>query len=245
MIKNIIFLIGLLMMCNIQIGHAQNVDKLKTSLELLQQPREFQFPIDSTGFSNVTTFKFLLSNGEALPFPIDPKNSHVVDFNNDGQNDIIYQHTFRYGATLLFVNKDNSFVELWSGAGALVEVKPGVNPTIYVRNNPIGCFNNTQLMALTVHDDNTITENFIAYHDATEIKDLDTDFKQQTVSGILRTQPVVDNEERIDVCTGESIIGNHVRIIDNTKVTVLKKHKDWLLVMCKYKDINSIAWIKN
>jgi hypothetical protein len=244
MIKNTFFLIGLLLICNIKIGNAQNTDTLKMSLELLQKSKEFRFPADSSGFSNFRASKFLLPNGGAVPFPIDPKNIHIVDFNNDGQKDIIFQNKFRYGTTLLFVNKDNNFKVLWSGAGTLVAITEGANPTMYVRNNPIGCFNNTQLMALTVHEDNTISENFIAYHDDTDIKDLDKALIKNSISGILRTQPIVDDTITIDPCTGDTVTGNQVRTIENDIVIILKKMENWLLVIHESKGTHIICWIQ-
>ncbi|PKV51389.1 hypothetical protein ATE84_3474 [Aquimarina sp. MAR_2010_214] len=232
-------------MCNILIGCAQNNDALTESLKLLQKPPEFEFPIDSTGFSKIVTPQFDLANGHSNMFIINTKNIHFIDFNNDGNKDIIYQDTQHYQTTMLFVNEDNTFIETWSSPGKLMEVKQGEETTIYVLKSAIGCDTNSVLMELSIHSDNTITESLISHHYKTAITSMDAIFEQKKISGILRTQPVLNNQEKKDPCTGDLKNGNQVRTIENKAVTVIKKQKDWLLVIYKEKDRSIISWIKN
>lgn len=218
--------------------------KLETSLRLLQHPPEYKFTIDNSGFSKITNLKFYQENGTILPFNIESKNIHFIDFNNDGNKDIIYQDSFPYQTTLLFVNKNNNFFEIWTGAGGLVEIKQEKETIIYVLNHPIGCYNNIQLIEIMVNNDNYVTENLIAYHVDPKIKNLATVFKQKKLSGILRIQPILDNKIKIDPCTGESITGNQVRTIKNETVTIIKKQDNWFLVLYKENDISIISWIQ-
>ncbi|MFT5244633.1 MAG: hypothetical protein ACI8QQ_002577 [Psychroserpens sp.] len=68
------------------------------------------------------------------------------------------------------------------------------NSTIYVlRRHAIGCDATNKLIALSVHSNNSITETLTTYHYKTNVAHTDSQFKQQTLSGILRTQPLVDD----------------------------------------------------
>jgi len=232
-------------MCNILTGCAQNNNSLKTSLQLLQSPLEFKFPLDSTGFSKIKNAKFYTKNGDTDVFDINSDNIHLVDFNNDGQKDIIYQETRHYQTTILLVEKGNDFIEIWSESGALVGIKQGEKTTVYVLSSAIGCFNVNLLSEIVIKSDNTFIDNTIALHSDVRINTIDTTFKQKKISGILRTQPIIDNEEKKDPCTGDSLIGNQIRTIENKEVTVIKKQKDWLLVVYKETDASIIGWINN
>ncbi|WP_152538484.1 hypothetical protein [Aquimarina macrocephali] len=240
-----VFLLAIVSMCNILIGSAQNNNALRVSLKLLQTPPEFQFSMDSTGFSKLAKPQFYSAIADTDVININPRNIHFVDFNNDGNKDIIYQDTQHYLATILFVNKDNDFKETWSGPGKLVEVKQGEETIIYVLKNAIGCDYSSQLIELIVHNDNTITQSSITYHYNTTIRDTNTVLKQKKISGILRTQPILDNKDKVDSCSGDLINGNQLKTIENKIVTIIKKQKNWLLVIYKEKDNSSIGWIRN
>ncbi len=238
-------LLAIVCLCNTLIGCAQISSALKTSLELLQKPPEFQFPIDNTGFSKLIRPKFYSSRGDTDAFIIDSKNIHFVDFNNDGKKDIIYQDTQHYQETILFVKKGNDFVEIWSGPGKLIDIKQDKVTTIYIVMHFVGCAANTVLSKLIVHNNNAITESTLAYHYETTIKDTDATFQQKKISGILRTQAILDDKKKKEPCTGKFKTGNQIRTIDNKTVTIIKKQKDWLLVVYKEKNKSIIGWIRN
>ncbi len=244
MVKKV-FLLAIMFMSNILIGYAQNNNAIRASLKLLQTPTEFQFSMNNNGFSKLATPQFYSANGHTDVFTINPRNIHFVDFNNDGNKDIIYQDTQHYLATTLFVNKNNDFTEMWSGPGKLVEVKQGEETTIYVLKNAIGCDYSSRLIELIVHNDNTITQSSIAYHYNTTIRGVNAVLKQKKISGILRTQPILDNKDKVDPCSGDLINGNQLKTIENKIVTIIKKQKNWLLVIYKEKDNSSIGWIIN
>lgn len=227
------------------IGYAQNDSTLVKDLELLQKPAEFQFSIDNSGYSKIESSQFYSKRGDTDAFIINPKDIHFLDFNNDGYKDIIYQDTRHYQATIIFVKKGNDFKEIWSGPGKLIEVKQGKETTVYVIMNFIGCSPISILNKLIIHNDNSITESSISYHYKTIIENTDVIFEQKNVSGILRTQPVLDNKELNDPCTGGSVIGNQLRTIENKEITIIKKQKDWLLVVYKDKSNSIVSWIKN
>ncbi len=224
-------------------GCAQNND-LKTQLQLLQTPLGFKFSMDSTGFSKVENAKFYTKNDDTDMFDINSTNVHLIDINNDGKKDVIYQDNRHYLATVLLVKKGNDFIEIWNGSGALVYLKKGEQTTLSVLSNAIGCFDSTMLSEVVINEDNTFTENVITIHSDTKIEKIDKAFEQELISGILRTQPVIDDTKKIDPCTGESKTGNQLRMLQNKKITVIKKQSDWLLVVLKEKDIRIIGWIK-
>ncbi|WP_108870037.1 hypothetical protein [Aquimarina aquimarini] len=223
---------------------AQN-STLKTQLQLLQKPPTYKFVLDSTGFSKIKDATFFTINGDTDVFNINSENIHLVDFTNDGQKDIIYQDTRRYQATVLLAKKGNDFFEIWSGPGALVDIQQGEQKTIYVLSSPIGCFNIILLSELIMKSDNTfITENTITLHPDVKLNKLEKIFKQEILSGILRTQPIINDEKKKDPCTGDFITGNQIRTIKNKEVMVIKKQKEWLLVALQEKDTSIIGWIK-
>jgi len=233
--------------CVALIGSAQNNTSLKTSLQLLQKPAAFQFPIDSTGFSKVLNAQFYSErdSGSVEIFNIKSKNIHFVDFNNDGNKDIIYQDTRHYQATTLFVKRGNKFIELWSGSGKLIEVNTGKRTTIYVLKHFLGCSPVSVLTQLIVHNDNSISQSSLSCHNEITIRNVNTTFEQKKISGILRTQPILDNKDKIDPCHGDVVIGNQIGTIENKVVTVIWKQEGWLLAVNKIKDNSTIAWIKN
>lgn len=224
---------------------AQDGNNLTKWLQLMQKPAESRFQIDSTGFSELKNPIFYTKNGATDAFITDSENMHLIDFNNDGDKDIIYQDTEHHQAIILFANKGNDFVEIWSFPGTLVEINQEEETTIYVAMNAFGCIETSMLFELVVNNDNTLTESSIAYHNDTAITNIDTTFYQKKVSGVLRTQPVINDQRIIDPCTGDAKTGNQVRVIENKTVTVIKDHKDWLLVVYKQNETNIISWIIN
>jgi len=231
-------------MCNIFTGCAQSKSVLGTRLLLLQNPSENKFLMDSTGFSKIKNAKFYSKRGDSDVFNINSQNIHIVDFNNDGQKDIIYQETRLHQATVLLVKKDNKFIEIWNGPGVLVDIKQREETSIYVRSNGIGCFPYTMLFELIIKNDNSLMLSTIGHHSDTEVKDLKIKPMKQKLSGLLRTQPIIDNKEKKDSCTGDVMIGNQIRRLDNEEVTILKEQNDWFLVLYNSKDTNLISWIK-
>ncbi len=219
-------------------------NSLKTQLQLLQIPLDYEFPLDSTGFSAIKNAKFYTKSGDTDVFNITNKNIHIVDVNNDGEKDIIYQDNRHYQATAVFVKKDNDFVEIWNRSGALVYIQEGEQTTIYILRNAIGCLYRTMLSELIVNKDNSFIENLIGLHTDTKLTTLDTTLEQKTLSGILRTQPVIDDTNKTDPCSGDLKIGNQIGTIDNKEVTVIKTQNEWLLVVLKEKDSSVIGWIK-
>lgn len=249
MVKNIwgmktkMFFFGIWFLFLALSGCAQN-STLEIQLQLLQNPLEHKFTLDSTGFSNIKKAKFFTKSGNANVFDINSNNIHVVDVNKDGKKDIIYQDTRQYPATVLLVRKGDDFVEIWNGTGALVDVKQGKHTTIYVLSSAIGCFDITMLSELMIKRDNILIENTIALHSDTKIEKTNKTFEQKIISGIVRTQPSIDNKEKTDPCTGDVKTGNQIKTIENVEVTVIKKQNDWLFIVLKEKGNSIIGWVK-
>ena len=126
-----------------------------------------------------------------------------------------------------------------------MDVKQDHETTIYIVMHFVGCAANTALTKLIVHCDNTIAQSILFCHNETAIQNIDGTFEQKKISGILRSQPVLDDKKKTDPCTGDFKIGNQVRTIKNKTVTIIKKQKDWLLVVDKEKDRSIISWIRN
>lgn len=217
---------------------------LRTQLQLLQNPLTNKYPLDSTGFSEIKKATFFTENGDTNVFRITSENAHLVDFNNDGEKDMIYQENRPYQATILLVKKGNDFLEIWNGSGALVAIKKGEKTAIYVLTSAIGCFDTTMVTALIVKNDTTISENILMIHTDTEVNNIHKTFEQKTISGILRTKPIVYNKKKTDPCTGDLKTGNQIRTIHNKEVTVIKSQNEWLQVVLKEKDHSSIGWVK-
>jgi len=224
-------------------GYAQN-NSLKIQLQLLQTPLDYEFPLDSISFSEIKNANFLIKSGDADAFDINRKNVHLLDINNDGQKDIIYQDNRPYRATVVLIKQDGDFVEIWNRSGALVDIKQGKQTTIYVLRSAIGCLNETSLSELAINNDNTIAENIIALHTDTKLTELNTTFEQKIVSGILRTQPIVDDIKKKDPCTGDLKKGNQLRVVESKDATVIKTKDDWCLLVLKEKDQSNIGWMK-
>jgi len=237
--------LGIWCICMALTGNAQTNSSLQTQLQLLQKPSETEFSLDSSGYSTIKNAKFFTKSGDTDVFDIKSQNIHLVDFNNDGFNDIIYNEERLHQATVLLVNKGNDFVEIWNGPGALVDVKQGKETTIYVRTNSIGCFPYVMLFELTIKNDNSFTQSTIGYHSDTEVKNVTMIPEKQQLSGILRTQPLVDDEKKKDPCTGDAMIGNQIRTLNNETVAILKKQDNWLLVIYKNNNTGLLSWIKN
>jgi len=177
-------------------------------------------------------------------FTITSKNVHLVDINNDGQKDIIYQENRPYPATVLFVKKGNDFVEIWNGSGALVDIREGKHTTIYLLTSAIGCFDMNMLSELTVNSNNTIIDNTIGLYSELKMENINNTFEQNIISGILRTKPIVDDHKKTDPCSGDLKTGNQLQTIDNKEVTVIKNQNDWSLVVLKEKNHSIIGWVK-
>lgn len=224
-------------------GYAQD-ESLEIQLQLLQNSSEYQFPIDSTGFSKIKNAKFYTKNGNTDVFAINSNNIHLVDINKDGEKDVIYQDNRHYQATVLLVKKEDDFVEIWNGSGVLVHLRKGKETIIYVLNSAIGCFDITMLSTLVMSNDK-LTEKTIALSSETKIGVIDKTFEQRMISGILRTQAIVDDKKKTDPCTGDFKIGNQIRTIENKEVTIIKKQNEWLLVVLKEKEQSIIGWVKN
>ena len=75
----------------------------------------------------------LTKKGNAEVFMINSDNLHLVDFNNDGEKDVIYLDKRHYQRTVLFEKRGSNFNEIWSGSGALVNVKQGKKTTIFYK----------------------------------------------------------------------------------------------------------------
>ncbi|WP_103070126.1 hypothetical protein [Aquimarina sediminis] len=225
-------------------GYAQN-DHLETQLKLLKTPPVNIFPLDSEGFLKMKNATFFTKNGDTDVFDINNENVHLIDFNNDGQKDIIYQDTRHYTTTVLLTKKDNDFVEIWNAPGALVDIKQEEQTTIHVLSRPIGCFDMMMLSTLVINSDNTLSENTIAHYSDTKMSTINKVLQQEIISGILRTRPVINDNKKIDPCTGDPKTGNQIRTIKNKEVVVIKTQKEWLLVILKEKDQSIIGWVKD
>jgi len=227
----------------ILLTYAQD-NNLKTQIQLLQGSPAYKYPLDSTGFAIIKNAKFFTKSGNTDMFNINRTNIHVVDFNTDGEKDIIYQENSHYTATVLLVKKGDDFIEIWNGPGALVDIKHGEKISIYIRSNAVGCMYETMLSELSIKNDNSFTENIVSIHSETELNKINKTLKRKTISGILRTQPIIDDTKKTEPCTGDLIIGNQLRKIENQEVTVIKKQNKWLLVVVEEKSQSIIGWVK-
>lgn len=237
--KLIHYFFGIFLIGNITIGFTQN---LNTSLQLLQKLPTPSFSINNNGFSEITNPKFYSKEGKI--YTINTKNIHFVDFNNDGHKDVIYQDKSPYLSTKLFVNKNNNFIEVWNGAGELATIKNGTKTTIYIVKQATGCDFTNSVTRLIVNT-NKVSENIIEHHYKTSIKNINANFKHKKISGIIRTQPIVDNKQKPNPCTNNLETGNQIKIVKNEKVTIIKEQNEWLMVAYKNSNINSsIGWIK-
>ncbi len=209
---------------------------------------DFKFPIDSTGFSKFKHSKFL-KNGNAVDFIIQPKNTHVIDFNKDGLQDIIYQNTEHYTETILFINNGSSFIEIYTTPGKLIDIQLGDKTLISIFSNAIGCFEKKIFSYVTIDTYNVMSTYKLWLHYETIINNLDSSFTQRKVTGILRTQPIVDNQHKEEICTREPRKGNQIDTLINQPVTVIKQQDNWLLVLyektTKETNYATIGWIKN
>lgn len=241
--KKLVFFFGTWCLFLTLLGCAPN-NPLQKQLQLLQNPPEYEYPLDSTGFSKIKKATFFAKNGDTGVFAINSSNIHLVDLNNDGQKDMIYQDNRHYQATVLLVKKGNDFVEIWNGSGALVDIKQGEKTTIFVLSSAIGCLNETILSELVIKNDGAIAEKTLGLHLNTEIKGINKTFEQKIISGILRTEAIIDDTKKKDPCTGDVKTGNQMRIIKNKEVTIIKKQSDWLLVVLKEKNQSIIGWVQ-
>ncbi len=220
-------------------------NNLKTQLQLLKKKPEHEFYFNSKGFLKIENAKFYTKSGDTNVFVLTPENIHLIDFNNDGEKDVIYQENKPYKSTILLVKRGNDFVEIWNGTGTLVQVKQGEITNLYIRRNAIGCLYTSTLFELSIKNDSSFTENIISIHSETELNEVNTIFEQKIISGILRTQAIEDDTKKTDPCTGDLKIGNQLRIMEKEQVTVIKKQNEWLLIVAEEKNQSMIGWVKN
>ena len=97
---------------------------------------------------------------------------------------------------------------------------------------------------LVVNSDYTITPKTIELYSQTKIGTISKPFEQRIISGVLRTQPVIDDKQKTDPCTGDLKTGNQIRTVKNKTVTVIKTQNRWVLVVLKEKDQSIIGWVK-
>ncbi|MEO9894680.1 hypothetical protein [Aurantibacter sp.] len=245
---NILMLLVALLIISCAFAQTKSVNPttaLKEQISLLQLPHDFEYKKDTTGFTKFKNSKFYSKNGEADVFSIIAKNVHLVDFNNDGLKDIIYQEQQLHKAIVLFANNGKDFIEIWDGPGEVVFIKQAEKTTISVYTPYVGCIEINLLFEVTIGANNEIVEDLLSYHHNTQITNLNPEFKQKEVTGMLRTTPVVDDSETKDPCTGEPRPGNQIRAIENQRVTVIKDQGDWSLVVYKSYNNSIIAWIKS
>lgn len=223
-----------------QICQAQIDDNLRTKLSILNQCNQTEFKLDSSGFNMLPTFGFECNSSE------DELSWHVVDLNNDGLKDLIYSGLCKgYYSSAIFLNDGFNLNKINESAGKLIEVKlTDQESKIYFLRSSCCCDYYSEFIEVTIGNNDSIYTESIQYHFNTIIS-LKSNFKEGTISGILRSEPIENDSLRSDPCTDEKLLGNQILKIERKKVIIIDSKDGWNLVYYQNENSSSIiAWIR-
>jgi len=213
----------------------QKLNEIKLKLNLLES--NYDFKLDSTGLSELLLPSYRCSENNS------ENNWHVQDINNDGLKDLIYSGTCQpYYQTAIFLNSKNGFKLVYDYPGKIVSITENSNK-INILKSSCCCDYYSDLIEVSVNNKYEIQKNTISFNVETKIE---TQHKLnfKTVSGILRSTPILENKVKKDVCSDDTIIGNQIETIKNKQAIVLNEKNDWLLVLIERNEVYSIiGWI--
>ena len=219
------------------VAYAQPITEVAKRLKLLETSPEFAF--DATGFSSLPKFDYHCDNENQ-------KGSdfyHVVDLNNDGQNDLIYSGPCKpYNQTAVFLNTGRVLRKLFDNPGKIISLeKAGASTVINILKEACCCEFYSQYIQVTINEKSQVTKNTIVFSAKTKIT-LGTRLKAEKVVGTLRTTPHVNDAIKRDECNDAVVRGNQLkRIHDFEDIIQLNKVGPWWLVL--YPESSERSWV--
>jgi hypothetical protein len=217
------------------VSNAQTNSEIHERLSLLMDSQVFDF--DTTGISSFSM----------IPNPCDDSinwnHYHVVDLNLDGLKDLVFSGSCNpYIETVVYINTGVGFENIFQCAGQLISIQSKANSrVIYILKDAIGCDKYLEQLELTIDNETRLTQNTISFHPST-IVTIDDRLEELVCKGVLRTSPVIDDNEQKDTCTEKILRGNVlISIKKKTEVIQLSKSGDWILIL--YKENHERYWI--
>ncbi|WKB82454.1 hypothetical protein QYR09_05335 [Cellulophaga lytica] len=216
---------------------SQDFSDIKTRVSLLKTTATFK--VDSTGISKIQVPTYYCDTNEP------GNNWHVQDLNNDGLKDLIFTGTCQpYHQTAIFLNNKKGFQLVYDAPGKILSITSTTNTTEINSYNPSCCCSYySSLVKITINNTSVVEESTISFHDKTVIT-LSDKLYTKTVSGILRSTPVIDDVIKKDPCTGEEKNGNRIGIAENESAIVVNQENNWLLVFIKQNGSYAVGWVK-
>lgn len=216
---------------------SQDFNALKIRIGLLKTTSNFK--VDSTGISKIQVPTYYCDTNEL------GNNWHVQDLNNDGLKDLIFTGTCQpYHQTAIFLNSKKGFQLVYDAPGKILSITSSTNGTEINSYNPSCCCEYySSLIKVSINNLSVVEESTISFHDKTTITASDKLYAK-TVSGILRSTPVVDDVTKKDPCTAEEKTGNRIGIAENESAIVVNQENNWLLVFMKQDTSYAVGWIK-
>lgn len=216
---------------------SQDFSDIKTRIGLLKTTANFK--VDSTGISKIPIPTYYCNTNDT------ENNWHVQDLNNDGLKDLIFSGTCQpYHQTAIFLNSKKGFQLVYDAPGKILSITSTTNGTEINSYNPSCCCEYySNLIKVTINNTSAVKESTMSFHDKTTIT-ASNKLYAKTVSGILRSTPVVDDITKKDPCTAEEKTGNRIGIVENESAIVVNQEKNWLLVFIKQNGSYAVGWIK-
>lgn len=230
----------ILAICTSWYSFGQSLDALKSTIKRLSIAKTVNFKMDSTGLSKLPKPVYYCSEG------VKDIAWHVVDLNKDGQKDLIYSGPCQpYSQTAIFINNGAKLKKVYEYSGALTSIKSDDEQTIIsILMQPMGCIYYADYIQVAIGLDTKIKKHTIEYHTDTKIGVADT-IEKKHLSGVLRTQPIVNDSIHKDACTSDIFIGNQITKLTNKEVVIIDTQNKWSQVLYKKnEDYSIIGWMK-
>lgn len=235
-LKSTLFI--LLLIPFVSIG--QSYEELREELVIIQDVDHVSFPMNTKGYDTLPRVTYECFDEDLGRF------WHVQDLNNDGLNDMIYSGPCKpYNQSAIFMNNGDRLEKVFETPGKLLKIESkSEGARVYVFKESCCCDYYSGLTKIVVGLDGGIHKEVISYHVDTQLN-LDKKLFKKSISGVLRSQPVVDDEVGIDPCFDQKKVGNHLYKLNAQKVVVLQSKGGWDLVLCSKDEENSIiGWVK-
>lgn len=233
----------LIFLCISSCSYCQSLEDIKTNLNLLLNHDSIKFQTDSSGISKLPEFSLnCIEEFENLK-----DLCHVLDLNQDGLLDLIFSGPCSpYYETAILINEGTQFQLTFETFGRLLSLDIEDNKYMLKVIKPACCCDYyNELTEIRIGADLEIKVKSIQYHTNTKIRLNKEIYSIEHYSGVLRTEPVVNDSIYQDPCSPEIFTGNQLAQIDNKDLVVIGSKLDWDLVLFREDEKNyTIGWIE-
>lgn len=218
----------------------QSLEDVQEKLMLIQNIDDISFPMNSSGYAELPDFNYHCEDDKSGTF------WHVQDLNNDGLKDLIYSGPCKpYDQSAVFINDGVRLEKIFDAPGKLVKIeREGKATKLSIFKEGCCCDYSSGLVEVTVGFDGSVKRESISFHVDTELG-LNKNLLWKSMTGIVRSQPLVDDKIYEEACLGHKVTGNQLFELKDEKVIVLQSKGEWSLVLCSKDDEHSVVgWVK-